>query len=295
MAERFVAVGECMVEMAPSGGGQFTMGFAGDTFNTCWYARQLRPDWAIDFVTAVGRDAVSNSMVSMLQDAGLGTAHVQRRDDRTVGLYMIELQDGERSFSYWRGQAAARLLAEDGAVLGRAFDGASMVYFSGITLGVLEGRGREVLLEQVARARAAGSVVAFDSNLRPRLWDSDAQMCDAVMEAARVSDIVLPSYDDEAVFFGDDGPQGTMQRYLDAGASCVVVKNGAGAIDFCDKAFRGQIIPQVVADVVDSTAAGDSFNAGFFAAYDKGVAAAVESGLSLAAKVIQGRGALVKV
>ncbi|EPX76971.1 2-dehydro-3-deoxygluconate kinase [Litoreibacter arenae DSM 19593] len=284
-----------MVEMAPAENGLYSMGFAGDTFNTCWYLRRQRPDWAVDYVTAVGRDAVSDRMVSMLADAGLGTEHVQRRDDRTVGLYMIELQDGERSFSYWRGQAAARLLAEDAAPLARAFEGAGIVYFSGITLGVLEGQGRKVLLEQVAQARAAGCKVAFDSNLRPRLWDSETQMCDAVMEAASVADIVLPSYDDEAAYFGDDGPQGTMQRYLDAGVSCVVVKNGGGPVEYIDNGTRGQFTPQAAARVVDSTAAGDSFNAGFFAALDHGVAAGVEAGSALAGKVIQGRGALVDV
>ena len=105
----FLALGECMVEIAPAEGGLSRVGFAGDTFNTAWYARQLLPEeWTVSYGSCIGSDAISDEMASYMQSHGVDTSTLRRFSDRTVGLYMISLQDGERSFSYWRGQSAAR-------------------------------------------------------------------------------------------------------------------------------------------------------------------------------------------
>ena len=284
--------------MAPAdAAGQFVMSFAGDTLNTAWYAKQLRPDWQIDYLTAVGNDDISRHMVSFLKDAGVGTSHLQRRDDRTLGLYMISLRGGERHFSYWRGQAAARRMADDGAALRRAFADAEVLYFSGITLAILEGDGRDRLLDSLARARASGKTVVFDSNLRPALWGDVSQMCDWVAKAAMVSDVVLPSYDDEAQFFGDRDVIATRDRYAAHGASTVVVKNGPGLIHYQHGKERGVVEPAIVSDVVDTTAAGDSFNAGFLVEFCAGapMESAVTVASDVARRVIRGRGALVSI
>lgn len=294
---RVISIGECMVELAPTGDGTFRMGFAGDTMNTAWYLRRrLSPDWEVDYLTAVGADAISDRMVAFLSGAGIGTDHVARRVDRTVGLYLIELTGGERSFAYWRGESAARTLAADGMALAAALDGARLAYLSGITLAILPDGDRARLLDALATFRAAGGTVAFDPNLRPRLWPSGEAMCAAVMQAAGVADIALPSFDDEAQWFGDADPAATAARYAGAGVATVVVKNGAGPILCRADGAEVWADPVPVPKVIDSTAAGDSFNAGYLAARLAGNAQseAVAAGANLAARVIGGRGALVE-
>lgn len=294
---RMVAIGEAMVEMAPLAGGDYRMGFAGDTLNTAWYARRVLPEaWSVEYFTALGQDAVSDRMVGFLAAAGIGVEHIARLPGRTVGLYLIELQDGERSFAYWRGQSAARLLADAGR-LAQGLDGAGVVYLSGITLAILEGDGRAVLFDALRVARAAGAVVVFDPNLRPRLWVDAATMCDVVMQAAALSDIVLPSHEDEAAFFGDTDLAATAARYAGVGPGLVVVKNGGGQMMTLEGGVVGLHAPELGVQVVDSTAAGDSFNAGFLGAWLMGgdVAASVRAGARLAARVIGQRGALCDV
>ncbi|WP_298438073.1 sugar kinase [uncultured Jannaschia sp.] len=293
---RVVSVGECMVELAPAEGDLLRPSFAGDTFNTAWYLARLRPGWTVDYATRVGTDGLSDRMVAAMADAGIGTAHVVRDPMRTVGLYLIELQDGERSFSYWRGQSAARRLAE-GDALADAFAGADLIYLSGITLGILDAPGRAALMDRLDAARAAGARVAFDPNLRPRLWPDGAAMCSAVMTAAARADIVLPSHEDEATWFGDADPQATLDRYKGAGAAVVAVKDGPGRVICAVPDGLAHHDPAPVQDVVDSTAAGDSWNAGFLAAWLDGAKAdtALRAGCDLSAKVIGGRGALVPV
>lgn len=296
MTDRLICLGECMVEMAPQPDGHYAMGFAGDTLNTAWYARACLPaSWQVDYLTAVGRDAVSDRMVDFIRGAGVGVSHVARLDGRTVGLYLIELQGAERSFSYWRSTSAARCLADDPERLAQALAGARVAYVSGITLAILEPEARARLLRALGVARAAGTLVAFDPNLRPRLWPSEAEMCAAVTDAAGLADIVLPSFDDEARHFGDADPMASAQRYLGAGAKAVVVKNGAGEVLYAAPSGVSRHNPPPVHQVVDTTAAGDSFNAGFLAAWLSGQdpVAAMAAGASVAGRVIGARGALI--
>jgi 2-dehydro-3-deoxygluconokinase len=295
---RVVSIGECMVEMRPAAEpGLFRMGFAGDTFNTAWYIRRRLPaDWQVDYLSAIGTDGVSATMATFMEDAGIGTSHLARLPDATVGLYLIELKNGERSFAYWRGQSAARRLAEDDARLRAALDGAALAYFSGITLAILPLPDRARLLAALADYRAQGGRVAFDPNLRPRLWSSPAAMTEALTDAARMADIALPSFEDDASAFGDADPEATARRYADLGVREVIVKNGAGRMAALADGAWHRHDPVPAPEVVDTTAAGDSFNAGYLAARLTGrpVADALAAGSALAARVVGGRGALVE-
>ncbi|MEY8831382.1 sugar kinase [Sedimentitalea sp. XS_ASV28] len=294
---RIVCIGECMVEMAPTNTeGSYQIGFAGDTMNTAWYLCQLLGSaHQVDYLSAVGQDAISDRMLAFLEDAGIGIGSIQRLPELTVGLYMIQLQDGERSFSYWRGQSAARLLASDPARLAAALNGAEIAFFSGITLAILPDDDRARLLSALATFRAAGGTVVFDPNLRPRLWESPQTMTASISAAAEVSDTVLPSHEDEATWFGDADPDATLARYLKAGARTVVVKNGPGEILISHDGTVSRVRPVAAATVVDTTAAGDSFNAGFLASRLSGkpIDQAVIDAAALAGRVIQSRGALV--
>ncbi|ASP34440.1 sugar kinase [Labrenzia sp. VG12] len=297
MSTRFLAVGECMVEMAPTADGTFKMGFAGDTLNTAWYARKCLPrSWDVSYVTAVGKDQVSAQMLRFLEGSGLETDRIQQMDDRTVGLYLIQLKEGERSFAYWRSQAAARCLASDPAQLEASLAEAGLIYFSGITLAILPPDDRAAFLEALRVARANGAKVAFDPNLRPRLWEDADTMRASVTEAAGVCDFVMPSFEDELAHFSDETPDVSADRYLAAGAAMVVVKNGSEDVICATQGKREKFQPQPVTQIVDTTAAGDSFNAAFLAEYlvTGNIAASVDAGANLAGRVIQQRGALVE-
>lgn len=298
MTKKLAAIGECMVEMAPTGEtATYRIGFAGDTLNTAWYLRRaMGADWGIDYVTAVGTDATSDAMVGFLASSGLGTGRIQRRADRTVGLYMIELQDGERHFSYWRGQSAAKTLADNPDELTACLDGTDVIFFSGITVAILPPAARDTLFSVLRAKRQSGVTVVFDPNLRPKLWANGDEMCAAIMQAAAESDIVLPSYEDEAEWFGDTSLAATADRYRAVGCETIIVKNGGGSMLIVEGDKTHAVAPQIVTNVVDTTAAGDSFNAGFLAFYLTGSNAAdsAMAGAHLAAQVIQNRGALVQ-
>lgn len=286
-----------MVELAPHAEADtYRMGIAGDTLNTAWYLRKLMPDdWQIDYFTAVGQDGASKRATDFLTKSDIGTSHIIVRSDRTIGLYLIELDDGERTFSYWRGQSAARTLADEKAPLEAALEGANIAYLSGITIAILDKPARANLFSVLSKFRKNGGQVVFDSNLRPKLWNTTDEMTETVMQFASISDIVLPSYDDEADWFGDTDLQATAKRYADCGVKTVIVKNGSDTMLGVSGNERVVVSPEKIIKIVDTTAAGDSFNAGFLNAFlqDKDLETSMREAANLAGKVVQKSGALV--
>lgn len=294
---KFLSIGECMIEMAPNDDGARTMGFAGDTLNTAWYARACLPgsEWQVDYFTRLGTDGFSDRIIGFLSDNGIGTEWIGRDTARHPGLYLIELDDGERHFTYWRENSAARSLADDEAPLEQAIAAADIVYLSGITLAILAPDRRDRLLAVLTHARSRGQTTVFDPNIRATLWESRETMCDTITRAAGAATVVLPSFDDEHSAFGDETVEHCARRYVEAGARDVIVKNGAEPIAFVTADASGVFDDFTAVDPLDTTGAGDAFNGAFLASRAAGssVVEAIGKAQALAARVVGHRGALM--
>lgn len=295
--KRLIAIGECMVELSGAPGGLLRMGFAGDTFNTAWYLRrELGEDWQVAYLSAVGEDETSSAMLDFMAESGVDTRFVRRLPGRVPGLYLIHLDGAERRFSYWRDTSAAKALADDEAHLAEAFAAGDAFYFSGITLAVLPAEARARLLGHLRAAKAAGKPVAFDPNIRPRLWPDKAEMRAAIEAGAAAATICLPSYPDERDAFGDASPAASAARYLGLGVGEVMVKDGAEPAVVATPDHSEVIPAPPVGDAVDTTGAGDSFGAAYVAARLSGASAveAAHRGHKLAGEVVRHFGALIR-
>lgn len=291
---RVVAIGEVMLEMAPVGDGLFRRGYAGDTFNTVWHMAQLLgSDATVGYVSRVGTDSLSDAFVAELAADGVDHAGVSRDPSRAMGLYLIELDGVERRFHYWRENSAARRLADEPDRLAQAVQGAGLIHLSGITLAILTPAARATLFDVLAQARAAGAIISFDPNIRPRLWASATEIRDTITQMLALTDIALPSFDDEATHFGDATPLATIQRLQAASVVEVVVKDGAGPVWFHAPEQNGTVPTPPVHGIRDTTGAGDAFNAGYLAARLSGAAPAqaISMGQKMSAEVLRTYGA----
>ena len=299
MTNRIAAIGECMIELSDIGNNRYQRAFAGDTLNTAVYlSRGIQgTENSVSYVTGLGTDSLSDMMVSAWEAEGINCDFVCRIADKQPGLYSIQLaDDGERSFTYWRNDAAAKQLFANGLTdeqidqLATEFD---YLYLSGISLAILDDASREQLYKLLERARRNKVEIVFDNNYRPRLWDSQKQAQDAVNKVLSYATMALVTFDDEQDLFGDRTPQHTLDRLKSIAE--VVVKNGADGCYVQYQSTAEFVASNKVTNVVDTTAAGDSFNGGYLANRVRGAepVEAALSGHAMAAAVIQHKGAIV--
>jgi len=294
---RLVAVGEVMIELTRAADGRYRFGFGGDTFNTSVYL--ARAGIEVDYATALGDDPYSDALLALAAAEGIGTDLMIRVPGRVPGLYMVETDErGERSFCYWRETSPARELFElaDWGRIAERLLAAQMIYFSGITLSLYSNVGIGRFLAATEIARKNGARVVFDGNFRPRVWKGDTARARAVFaEALKRVDIGLPTFEDEALLWGDASPEATVERLQAFGIGEIVVKNGVNSALVVTDRNRALVpVPEIVVPV-DTTAAGDSFNAGYLAARLSGdlPESAATSAHRLAGEVIRHPGAIV--
>lgn len=294
---KVMTIGEVMVEFARGPDGRYGLAFGGDTFNTAVYL--ARAGVETGYATALGDDAFSDRIFAAASGESIDTTAMLRVPGRMPGLYVIDTDArGERSFSYWRDTSPARDLFElpGWETVAEALVEASMVYLSGITLSLYSNVGLGRLLATLEFARERGARIVFDGNFRPRGWGGDVGRARAVYaEALKRASIALPTYDDEATLWGDGSPAATAERIATFGVDEIVVKNGAGGALVRNAGVSHLVpIPEPV-EPVDTTAAGDSFNAAYLAARlgDASPEVAAEAGHQLAGRVIRHRGAIM--
>jgi len=294
---RVVCIGEALIELARGADGRFSLACGGDTFNTAIYLARAGLDVAL--ATALGDDRYSDSILALAAAEGVSTDVVLRVRGRLPAVCLIESgSPGESAVRHWREGAPAAELFElpDWMHIGEALLAARLIYLSGITLSLYSNTGLGRLLALLEAARGQGAKVAFDGNFRPRGWKGDLTRARTVfVEALKRVDIALPTFDDEAVLWGDPSPEATAARLQAFGIGEIVVKNGPGSALVVTAAAQEFVpVPEVVVPV-DTTAAGDGFNAGYLAARLAGEApvAAASAAHRLAGSVIRHRGALV--
>lgn len=292
-------IGECMVEVSgPPFSNQLTQNYGGDTLNTAVYLSRLLPTEKIHYVTALGKDVISDAMCDSWQKEGVITDHVLRFDSLFPGLYWIILDEkGERSFLYWRKQSAASQWLKHPdieKILDQLMD-MDWVYLSGITLAILDNEDRAKLIDWLTKYKAQGGKIAFDSNYRPLLWGDRQIAVDIHQQILSMIDLALLTDDDEVAIWNLQGNE-LIQHLKGFNVPILILKQGKNGALVITPDQQDYVIPSLMVDkVIDSTAAGDSFNAGFLAEYiqNHSLADSCRAGHKLASTVIQHKGAII--
>lgn len=290
-AMRVVLAGEGMLELSGGAGG-WRLGHGGDTLNTAIHL--ARAGLHTSYLTALGTDPFSADLRARWTGEGLDTALVLTHPTRGAGLYAITTDAvGERSFTYWRGESAARALFECPGIdeASAAVRKADMLAFSLISLAILPESGRERLLGLARAVRAAGGRVAFDGNYRPRLWASHDQAAGWRDRAIAVADIGLPTLEDEVLLGCAADPDAVRAHWQSLGCAETIVKLGP---EGCRLPDGTSLAPEALLQPVDTSGAGDAFNAGYLAARLRGKPPtdAARSGHALAGWTIMRPGAI---
>ncbi|WP_026016811.1 sugar kinase [Catenovulum agarivorans] len=265
---RLLSIGECMMELNAINPLNFKRAFAGDTYNTAVYAQRWAPELSVYYMSAIGTDSLSEEMLAQFKGEELKTDYVFRQPEGQIGLYSITRDaQGQRCVNYWRKESAAtqlmKLFAEKGGVEQlRHFD---VVYFTGISLGILADEDKQKLLDLIAQLRERGSSIAFDPNYRAKVWKSPEQAQKWYEKAYQVTDIALPGLTDHQNVYGHRTHQEVKNYVFNLGCKEVVVKSSTGIYAFAPQTDYFSPVLEG-APCIDTTAAGDSFAGTYLAA-----------------------------
>lgn len=292
-----VCFGECMVELSRTEmADRWHSGFAGDTANVAVYC--ARSGHSTKYMTAIGTDPFSEEMRSFLLHEDVDTDLILTDPERVPGLYAIRTDEhGERSFTYWRDNSAARhfFQAEGLDTALAAAAKARLLYLSGITLSLFPEAGQARIAELARKVRTNGGIVAFDGNYRARGWQSAEVARKAFASFAPHCSVILPTFEDEEALFGDASQEDSLARWHQWGAEVVALKLGPDGALVSHPGGTSHIPSERPRRPVDTTGAGDSFNAAFLAAFlDRAdPIAAARAGNRLAGEVVMHRGAII--
>ncbi|MGV6806093.1 MAG: sugar kinase [Ruegeria sp.] len=283
---RIACIGEAMIELSMNGS-TAQVGVAGDTLNTAIYARRMAPELNVDYITCLGDDPFSVRIRTSMSEHGIGISNAKTIVGASPGLYAITTApNGERSFTYWRSKSAARRLFSDKDFsLLAEYDA---LYLSGISVAILPHTIRLALLKWL---NATPVKLIYDSNYRPRLWENAETARSINSQLWMRADVALPSIDDEMALFDETAEQ-VIARFAEHSGVGALKRGEEGPISIGIEVQQDYV---AAPKVVDTTAAGDSFNGGYLAALltGKPQAQALMAGHLLAASVVQHRGAII--
>ena len=291
---RILVVGEPLVELFEEPSGTVRQGFGGDALNLAVYLARVSPTIQVILATAIGSDTDSDALLSLCRDEGIDDRYIRRAAGAELGRYRVTVDgSGERAFAYERSESPFRdALAADEAL---PYPGSiDALCFSGIAMAVLRDAGRATLLDYADAVRNAGGMVVYDPNHRPALWADDADAREWTARIAPIADVLIASAEDGRELMQVESPVEIARAFGAIGAREVVVTDGPGP---CVVSYRDAVATIDAVSplqVIDTTAAGDAFDAGYVAARLRGEVPerSAADGHALAATVVGHRGAL---
>ena len=295
----YLSIGEPLAEFtahreAPS---RFDRRAGGDTLNTAIYLARLSGAGQVGYLSCLGDDPQSLWLRDAIAAEGIDTSALGVLRGGRPGLCFVSTDaQGERSFTYWRDQAPFRQHFDDSSALA-VLDGAKSLFLSAVTLAVLHPEGRENLLAALQQRRDQGAEVVFDTNFRPVLWPDPVAARALMARMAGIASLILPSLDDLLACYGTMPPEAAMAQLMAVSDAEIVLTTGGGTV--LHRAARAAAVtehalPPAVA-ALDTTGAGDSFNAGWLVARARGqsVAQSIAAAARLAATVVCHPGAVI--
>jgi sugar/nucleoside kinase (ribokinase family) len=225
---------------------------AGTSFNTPAAANRI--GLRVAYIAQTGNDVWSDLIAAEFEAEGLSTAFLEV-EDRALPAVSVALNfDGDRGFvSHWDG----------GAAVGDRLDARALEITSTIDARHLHAQLDDTpALEALAKER--GMTVSLDS-FDGASWASERPLA----ESLRWADVLLANEAEAGAMTGSPDLDRALET-LAVHCPCVVIRRGAdGAIAIAGGEVSS--VPAEAVEVVDTTGAGDCFNAGFLAGWIAGL------------------------
>jgi sugar/nucleoside kinase (ribokinase family) len=285
-----LTVGELLIDMISADYDDFESNtyhkfFGGSPSNIAMNVKKLGISSQV--ASAVGEDGFGKFLINHLHNAGIDTSLVQQVKDSTSMVVVTKSKSTPVPIFY---RGADFHLAYT-SKLEEALTHSKIIHFS--CWPISRKPARYTIEMAIQTARKNHTLVCFDPNYHPMIWEKDEDGVEFVKSIISKVDIVKPSEDDAERLFGQDTHDNQLKKFLDLGAKLVIMTLGKeGAI--VSNGEETIKLDTLATEVVDTTGAGDAFWSGFYSAIVKGysIKQALSLGMAVSAYKLKFAGAV---
>ena len=229
------------------------------------------------FIGQVGNDNLGEQLCTSLRQSGVDVCTVA--EGRTGSIVVVVQPNGERTFLTDRG-VASELSLFDASHL----TGVSIVHVPTYSLAL--DPLATTAVQYIRAARTAGALISVDASSTAVLRDYGFGRYAALIESIAPNVFLCNSDEAELLNIDSEHPMpGVELTVIKRGALPVAAITASGAVT--------EVVPPPVANIVDTTGAGDAFAAGFLPVYatSRNIKDSIMSGNLIAARVLRSPGA----
>lgn len=259
-----VAVGELLIDFAPGGvtaegTALFERNPGGAPGNVLAILAKLGKKTAL--ISKVGEDQFGEFLTSVIESIGIERKGIVVTKEANTTLAFVHLDGkGDRSFSFYRKPGADMLLTEKEVDIDLVKD--TRIFHFG-TVSMTHEPSRGATLHAVKTAKENGTLVSFDPNLRPALWNNLKEAKEMIEVGLGYADILKVSNEELEFITGlkdlEDGSKYILEKY---GIQLILVTLGAKGCFYRLGSETGKLNTYDV-NTVDTTGAGDAFLGAF--------------------------------
>ena len=296
MKTTICSIGECMIEMTNVEKELYNYSVAGDTLNFTSYLDQSI--FNKFYLTAIGTSDINKGVISFFKKKKINTNLVKKISSKEIGLYLIKnTKRGEKKFYYWRDDSAANFffnhINKSLFINKYTFD---YIYLTGITLSILDFKNIDKFITNLSVLRKKNSKIIFDFNIRIKRW-SKKNLNLYLNKILPNVDILFCSGEDLVCWKKNNNIK-TFQYILKKFNiyHAIYRKNEEYNYSFY-KNKKYMIKNKPIKKVVDTSGAGDGYNAAYLSSFiiSNNPQVALNEASKIGAKIVMKKGAIVNV
>lgn len=205
------------------------------------------------FIGKTGRDQFGSYLRRVLEENRVDCAGLYTASQPTTMAVVSVDSTGERSFSFVRG-ADCDLSPDE--INASAIGQSKFLHFGSVSL--TRGIARSATIFAARSAKSSGTMVSYDPNYRPALWENQEEAVEWMRIPLPLVDIIKLSEEELPLLTGSDDLEEGSRLLAEQGISLVLVTLG-GAGSFCRWQGECFTVPGVSVKVADTNGAGDTF------------------------------------
>jgi len=293
---KICSIGECMIEMSNFKENKYIQSFAGDTLNFLVYISRFKHKTS--YLSAIGFDYYSNNLIKFFKKENISTKLLYKIKSSNLGLYLIKNNFlGEKEFYYWRESSPVRNFLNYINVkdIEKKLSKEDLIYFSGITLSLLNNNGLLNLKKIIKSLNNKNKIIVFDYNIRAKGWLNLNDARNQINKFLKYINIAFASGEDIKLLYGNNNMKNIKNIIAQYKLKSFIYRKNFKQTYFFSKNKSINIKNKILNRIVDSSGAGDAFNAAYISHFLNGnnIIQCLKFGDKIAKKNLMNKGAIV--